>query len=894
MATPASPTTPTDKTDAKHTVNTTGATNDAQQGGLFIGDEATYNSITPAIAADLAAANTSANDASSSASAAAGSAASASASATAASGSQASANASQQAAETAKDDAETAETNAQTAESNASDHRTDAGKYAVNPHDTAFTLTSTNGGTSGLYSALHYNVEAGYSASDAEKLAINAEDSQFTLSDGVTTGYSALHYKEKADDANTSATNHAIEPTTNFATGSAKAWALGGGASFSPTTPITGSGATALYSAQYYRDQAEIFGGHYKSGTSDPWIAIGDSKVAGDIWYNTSTDDLYIWDGSAWQLFVSYGDVVLQDNTYVATSGQTTFTGADANGSTLSVITGAQMYVYINGILLQSSDFTSSDSSNNVVLSVAANLSDDVRIIQYHPFDNVHYNTLIDKAADAEKLATNAEDSQFTLSDGTTTGYSALHHKEKALDAQTAAETAQTAAETAETNAETSETNANLSKINAATSATNAATSATKSENYAVKIDGNISGTSDYSSKAWAIGGTGISNQLNAGAAKEWATTTGSAVDTSEYSAKEYAIGTTVPEGSAKDWAITAEDTTVDGTEYSAKHYAAKAEASAGTAADPWTVTVNDLSYSSGNVSIVGSSRRLRLEDGAHIILENSAGSNAGSIYGKTDVAADTILLEGDNAYTPGTAGNIDNPADVAIKRDLSIHQEDGYRRGRVNHLANNEGMGLQAYSSTGAGTLDLSQPALIKLPQDYVLHNQSFVSTTNVTSSDTTIVLPGESNSGSGGNAWYAFKLSDHDAPVKKTNNYHLILHLVVGGRFLEDSDDPGWRAYLQYYNNTTSTFTNVTATDVYHRARYADRGVDNYIHGSFSMTTKVGFTPDAIRYASSGHTYENYGLFRIQVSGHGGTAGDDLDVYFHSLSITECANYT
>jgi len=63
-------------------------------------------------------------------------------------------------------------------------------------------------------------------------------------------------------------------------------------------------------------------------------------------------------------------------------------------------------------------------------------------------------------ASDAEKLAINPEDSQFTLSDGVTTGYSALHHKEKALDAQTAAEAAQTAAETAQTGAETAETNA--------------------------------------------------------------------------------------------------------------------------------------------------------------------------------------------------------------------------------------------------------------------------------------------------------------------------------------------------------------------------------------------------------------------------------------------------
>lgn len=51
-------------------------------------------------------------------------------------------------------------------------------------------------------------------------------------------------------------------------------------------------------------------------------------------------------------------------------------------------------------------------------------------------------DTAQDHRNDAQKLATNAEDSQFTLADGTTTGYSALHHKEKALDAQTASESA--------------------------------------------------------------------------------------------------------------------------------------------------------------------------------------------------------------------------------------------------------------------------------------------------------------------------------------------------------------------------------------------------------------------------------------------------------------------
>ena len=160
-------------------------------------------------------------------------------------------------------------------------------------------------------------------------------------------------------------------------------------------------------------------------------------------------------------------------------------------------------------------------------------------------------------------------------------------------------------------------------------SATSASASATLAGNYATKIDGVVTG-SDHSSKAWAIGGTGVTDTSSKGASKEWAIETSGTVDTSEYSAKEYAQGTQASTGgsskswaqdtdqvngastndrsakswsqgasmtgstlggSAKDWAQLAEDSQVDGSEYSAKHYSAKASASATSASDSATAS---------------------------------------------------------------------------------------------------------------------------------------------------------------------------------------------------------------------------------------------------------------------------------------------------------------
>lgn len=66
--------------------------------------------------------------------------------------------------------------------------------------------------------------------------------------------------------------------------------------------------------------------------------------------------------------------------------------------------------------------------------------------------------------------------------------------------------------------------------------------------------------------------------------AEEWASKTDGQVDSTDYSSKAYAIGgtgVTSAIGASKEWAITAEDTEVTTGNYSALHHAAKAAASA-------------------------------------------------------------------------------------------------------------------------------------------------------------------------------------------------------------------------------------------------------------------------------------------------------------------------
>ena len=229
--------------------------------------------------------------------------------ASAATASAASALASKNAAETAETNAETAETNAETAETNAASSATSAANSASTATTKASeastsasnAATSETNAASSATSASGSATTATTKASEASTSASNASTSESNAASSATSAStSASTATTKASDAATSETNAATS-ATNAATS-----ATNSASSATASSNSASSATTAQSAAEAARDAAlaafDSFDDRYlgQIASNPSTDNDGNALVAGTLYFNTTTDEMKVYDGSAW------------------------------------------------------------------------------------------------------------------------------------------------------------------------------------------------------------------------------------------------------------------------------------------------------------------------------------------------------------------------------------------------------------------------------------------------------------------------------------------------------------------------------------------------------------------------------------------------------------------
>jgi len=258
-------------------------------------------------------------------------AASASASATAAASSASAAATSESNAATSESNAATSATTATTKASEASTSATNAATSESNAS------TSATSAAASASTATTKASEASTSATNAATSETNAASSASTASSAATTATT------QASNASTSATNAATSETNAASSAST--------ASTAATNAATSASAAAT-SATAAQTAAESIDAFYLGAlSSDPTVdGNGDPVTAGDWYFNTSSNETRIYNGSTWQVtaisssgFLTTGDIGSTVQAYDADTAKyddvtANFTGTLQNGGSNVVV----------------------------------------------------------------------------------------------------------------------------------------------------------------------------------------------------------------------------------------------------------------------------------------------------------------------------------------------------------------------------------------------------------------------------------------------------------------------------------------------------------------------------------------------------------------------------
>jgi len=141
----------------------------------------------------------------------------------------------------------------------------------------------------------------------------------------------------------------------------------------SGTTVSLNNAATAAASGTASTFSAHGVFGAFNTSTDGPSTDNDvDSLITGSLYYNTTDNEMRVYDGANWIAASAAGSASMNIFEYtVSGSAATTFSGTDDNGATLSY-TQQNIQVVKDGVVLHADDFTATNGTSVVLASSAA------------------------------------------------------------------------------------------------------------------------------------------------------------------------------------------------------------------------------------------------------------------------------------------------------------------------------------------------------------------------------------------------------------------------------------------------------------------------------------------------------------------------------------------
>jgi hypothetical protein len=164
---------------------------------------------------------------------------------------------------------------------------------------------------------------------------------------------------------------------------------------------VAGSATAAAASAAAAATTYDNFDDRYlgAKSTAPTLDNDGNALLTGALYWNSVSNTMFAWSGSAWGSISSTAEIYRYK--FVASGGETSVSGTDANGLTLSYLAGKEQ-VYLNGVLLvRGTDYTASNGTSITSLAALA-ASDILEIITFTAFDlaTAISNTVFDAKGD--------------------------------------------------------------------------------------------------------------------------------------------------------------------------------------------------------------------------------------------------------------------------------------------------------------------------------------------------------------------------------------------------------------------------------------------------------------------------------------------------------------